>query len=201
MDSGVNEQMIFRLVFAAEFLLLFGIVGRYRRKAEAGRRIDYSKEGRPLFIALRLGGLSVFGYCFLYVAYPALLDWSFFDVPPVLRWVGVALVLVLIPLVVSAQRALGRNVSPTVITHEDHELITSGPYRWVRNPLYVAGGLLFSGLGLVSASWFLMAGVALGTVLVRLRLPKEEAELEARFGQEYRDYARRTGRFLPLWSR
>ncbi len=154
-----------------------------------------------MLIALRLGGLLLWGYCFLYVAYPRLLDWSFFDVPPELRWVGAAVAIVLIPFVVSAQRALGRNVSPTVITHEDHELVTSGPYRWVRNPLYTAGVLLFTSLGLVSASWYLIAGAALAFALARLRLPKEETELEARFGQEYRDYARRTGRFLPRWSR
>ena len=193
--------MTFRLVFAVVFLLLFGIVGTYRRKAQAGRRIDYSKEGSAMLIALRLGGLLLWGYCLLYVAYPRLLDWSFFDVPPELRWVGAAVAIVLIPFVVSAQRALGRNVSPTVITHEDHELVTSGPYRWVRNPLYTAGVLLFTSLGLVSASWYLIAGAALTFALVRLRLPKEETELEARFGQEYRDYARRTGRFLPRWSR
>ena len=50
----------------------------------------------------------------------------------------------------------------------------------------------FAGLGLVAASWFLLGVIALGLAVVRLRLPREEAELEARFGQEYRDYARRT---------
>ena len=195
----MDEQTTFRIVFAALFFLLFGIVGTYRRKAQAGRRIDYSKEGGAIFIALRLGGLLMAGYCLLYILHPRILDWSFVDLPPALRWLGAALVLLDIPFVVSAQRALGRNVSPTVMTHEDHELVTSGPYRWIRNPLYTAGGLLFTGLGLVAASWFLIAAAALVVTLARLRLPAEEAELEARFGQEYRDYARRTGRFFPRW--
>ena len=196
----MDEQTTFRIVFAALFFLLFGVVGTYRRRAQANRRIDYSKEGRAIFIALRLGGLLVWGYCFLYILHPRILDWSFVDLPPALRWLGAALVAFLvIPFVVSAQRALGRNVSPTVMTHEDHELVTSGPYRWIRNPLYTAGGLVFTGLGLVAASWFLIAAAALAVTLVRLRLPTEEAELEARFGQEYRGYARRTGRFLPRW--
>lgn len=193
--------MMFRLVFATLFFLLFGIVGSYRRKAQSGRKISYSKEGGAMFFALRLGGLSLLAYCLLFVAYPRLLGWSFFSVPSALRWAGAVLVLMLIPLVTSAQRTLGRNVSPTVITHEDHELVTSGPYRWIRNPLYTAGGLLFTGLGLVAASWFLLAAAAFTVLLARLRLPKEEGELEARFGQEYRDYAARTGRFLPRWPR
>ncbi len=195
----MDEQTTFRIVFAALFFLLFGIVGTYRRKAQAGRRIDYSKEGGAIFIALRLSGLLVAGYCLLYILHPRILDWSFVNLPPALRWLGAALVLLDIPFVVSAQRALGRNVSPTVMTHEDHELVTSGPYRWIRNPLYTAGGLLFTGLGFVAASWFLIAAAALAVTLARLRLPTEEAELEARFGQEYRDYAGRTGRFFPRW--
>ena len=197
----MNPQTTFRIVFAVLFLLLFGVVATYRRKALAGRRIDYAKEGLAMLIVLRVAGLFLWGSCFVYIIRPQLLDWSFVTVPFWLRWVGATVVLVLIPFVASAQRALGRNVSPTVITHEDHELITRGPYRWIRNPLYAAGGLIFTGLGLIAASWFLVGGAALAMVLVRLRLPKEEAQLEDRFGQDYRDYVRRTGRFLPRWSR
>jgi protein-S-isoprenylcysteine O-methyltransferase Ste14 len=196
----MSQQTTFRIVFAALFLLLFGVVATYRRKAQAGRRIDYAKEGFAMLIVLRLGGLFLWGSCFVYIIRPQLLDWSFFMAPSWLRWMGATVVLVIIPFVVSAQRALGRNVSPTVITHEDHELVTNGPYRWIRNPLYTAGGLLFAGLGLVAASWIFIAGAAALLPFVWLRLPKEEAELEDRFGQEYRDYVSRTGRFLPRWS-
>jgi protein-S-isoprenylcysteine O-methyltransferase Ste14 len=197
----MSQQTTFRIVFAALFLFLFVVVGTYRRKAQAGRRIDYSDEGMPLLLSLRLGGLFLWGFCLLYIIYPRPLDWSFLDVPTWLRWVGAALVFVVVPFVVSSQRALGRNVSPTVMTHADHELVTTGPYRWIRNPLYTAGGLIFAGLGLVAASWFLLGGAALAVLLVRLRLPEEEAQLEDRFGQEYREYVSRTGRFLPRWSR
>jgi protein-S-isoprenylcysteine O-methyltransferase Ste14 len=198
---SLTEETTFRLVFAALFLLLFGVVGTYRRNAHAGRRIDYSKEGGAVFVALRLGGLFLWLYCFLYIFSPGILNWSFVDIPSPVRWGGAAMVLLLLPLVVSAQQALGRNVSPTVMIHEDHELVTSGPYRWIRNPLYTAGGLILAGLGLLSASLFLLAGAAIALMLVRVRLPREESELEARFGQEYRDYASRTGRFFPpLWK-
>ncbi len=193
----MSDETLFRVVFAVLFLLLFGVVGTFRKKAQAGREIDYGKEGSALFLALRLGGLAIWGYCFLYIVFPAALRWSFIELPAPVRWAGAGMVVMLIPFVVAAQRALGRNVSPTVIIHEDHELVTTGPYRWIRNPLYTAGGLLFASLGLLSASWFLLAGAALALVLVRLRLPREEAELEARFGPQYREYAARTGRFLP----
>jgi protein-S-isoprenylcysteine O-methyltransferase Ste14 len=86
-----------------------------------------------------------------------------------------------------------------VITHDDHELVTTGPYRWIRNPLYTAGALLLFGLGLVSASWVLGGVAVLTIVAMRWRLTTEEAQLESRFGQKYRDYVARTGRFLPRW--
>ena len=197
----MSEPLVFRIVFGVLFLLLFGVVTTYRVKAQSGRKIDYSKEGGAIFLALRLGGLSIWLYCLLYVVYPRVLAWSFIELPSVVRWAGVGLVLLLIPFIVSAQRALGRNVSPTVITHEDHELVTDGPYRWIRNPLYTAGTTLFTGLGLISASAFLLVGGLASLVLVAIRLPSEEAELEKRFGQAYRDYVRRTGRFLPRLRR
>lgn len=196
----LTPPLQFRLAFAILFVLLIVIVGTYRRRAQAGRRIDTSGEGRGRYLALRLGGLAMWGYCLLYIAYPRILGWSLFEVPPAVRWLGAASVLVLLPFVVYAQRSLGRNVSPTVMTHEDHELITHGPYRWIRNPLYVSGLLIFSGLGLLAASWFLIVAAGIAFLLVRWRLPREEAELEARFGDEYREYVRRTGRFLPRWK-
>ena len=61
--------------------------------------------------------------------------------------------------------------------------------------------MLFTGLGLISASTFLLVGGLVSLVLVAIRLPSEEAELEKRFGQAYRDYVRRTGRFLPRLRR
>ncbi len=197
----MSEPLVFRIVFGVLFVLLFGVVTVYRVKAQSGRTIDYSKEGGAVFLALRLGGLSIWLYCLLYAVYPRVLTWSFIELPSVARWAGAALVVMLIPFIVSAQRALGRNVSPTVMTHEDHELVTDGPFRWIRNPLYTAGALLFTGLGLISASGFLLVGALMALVLVAIRLPSEEAELEKRFGEAYRDYVRRTGRFLPRLRR
>lgn len=197
----MTGAILFRAVFAILFLGIFAAVGRYRRRAQAGRSFEYEKEGRPLFLALRVGGLALWLYCLLYILYPPILGWSFLSLPLELRWLGAAIVAATVPLLLAAQGHLGRNVSPTVVTHDDHELVTTGPYRWIRNPLYTAGTTIFAGLGLLAASWFLLAGAVVALTLVRLRLPQEEAELEARFGEAYREYARRTGRFLPRLGR
>ena len=93
---------------------------------------------------------------------------------------------------------LGSNVSETVLTKERHELVTSGPYRWVRHPLYTTGIALFLGIGLMAANAFLLlwSFVALAGVLLVV-IPREETALVERFGEEYRSYRARTGALLP----
>jgi len=83
-----------------------------------------------------------------------------------------------------------------VLSAQSH-LITTGPYRFTRNPLYV-GGNVFIFLG---AS--LMLGTPAGLVLTVLHLPlvnfmirREERQLEQRFGDEWREYAQRTRRWI-----
>lgn len=188
---------IFRILFTLAFLSCLFIAGSYRRRAQAGEKFDTSQEGW-LYIPLRLGGLALWGYCFLYMIYPKALTWSFFAVPDALRWAGGLVALfVCMPLLVWAQNSLGNNVSTTVITRKEHQLITHGPYRWIRNPLYSIATLFFVSLALVAGSWFLLVAITLALVLLTLRLPKEEAGLIARFGDEYREYMKRTGRYLP----
>jgi protein-S-isoprenylcysteine O-methyltransferase Ste14 len=93
-------------------------------------------------------------------------------------------------------------VSETVLTKTDQVLVTTGPYRWVRHPLYTTGGLLFVGTGLAAGNWviLLFAAVAIGLVFVVV-IPVEERALMARFGDAYTQYAAGAGRMLPRLAR
>jgi protein-S-isoprenylcysteine O-methyltransferase Ste14 len=93
--------------------------------------------------------------------------------------------------------ALGRRFSGLVAIQEGHQLLTTGIYRWLRNPSYL--GLL---LGL--AGWDLVFRSALGLLLtlpivavILARIHSEEALLLSEFGEEYEAYRRRTWRLLP----
>ena len=80
-------------------------------------------------------------------------------------------------------------------------LVTTGPYRWMRHPLYAMGGALFFAVGLMSASWFILGVACLGVALIRLVVvPMEEQALVAKFGDEYRAYMNRTGGLVPSVS-
>jgi protein-S-isoprenylcysteine O-methyltransferase Ste14 len=84
-----------------------------------------------------------------------------------------------------------------VAIRQQHTLITNGPYRWVRHPFYTVTSLTFAGFVLLTATWSAALALALFWLYLWRRTPLEEAKLVERFGDEYRAYMARTGRFLP----
>jgi protein-S-isoprenylcysteine O-methyltransferase Ste14 len=112
--------------------------------------------------------------------------------------VGAAIALLLVPpLLYWTFHSLGKNLTDTVVTRGHHTLVTYGPYRWVRHPFYDVIFLWGFSLFLLTANWlFLLVGGAFALLIV-VRTRVEEAKLIERFGAAYRDYAARTGRFVP----
>ena len=93
--------------------------------------------------------------------------------------------------------SLGRNLTDTVVTRKEAVFVESGRYRFVRNPM--CSGLLFVGLslGVALANWLIAALLSLVFALLALRTAREETYLIARFGDQYREYMTRVGRFFP----
>ena len=83
---------------------------------------------------------------------------------------------------------------------EDQQLVTGGPYRYVRHPSYLGYLLMFSGLFLVWLNLIALAPMVGTPGYVALAKPEEEL-LMSRFGQRYREYMRSTGRFIPRIGR
>ena len=123
---------------------------------------------------------------------------SAMPLPDWLRWAGAGLGLVSVPPSWWVFSSLGRNVSETVLTKSDHALVTTGPYRWIRHPLYATGGALFVAVGLMAASWFILGLACLAVVLIRIVVvPLEEQALVEKFGDGYELYTKRTGAMAP----
>lgn len=77
-------------------------------------------------------------------------------------------------------------------------LVTSGPYRYCRHPLYLGSALLMAGLCLISQyTLFALLSVVIWVPAYVLKMRFEESQLKARFGQEWCDYCARTARLLP----
>jgi protein-S-isoprenylcysteine O-methyltransferase Ste14 len=95
-------------------------------------------------------------------------------------------------------RTLGRNWSLLLEIRREHMMVTGGPYRFVRHPLYLAFYILAAGQWLLTANWFVgIAGLILWTLFYIARVNNEEKLMLDFFGRQYQEYMERTGRLLP----
>jgi protein-S-isoprenylcysteine O-methyltransferase Ste14 len=93
--------------------------------------------------------------------------------------------------------SIGTGITPVSATRKEHKLVTRGIYHYIRHPLYTIGSSLFISFGMMANNWFIAATGVFTFILMAIRTPKEEANLIEKFGDEYREYMKRTGRFFP----
>ncbi len=105
--------------------------------------------------------------------------------------IGIGLLLIAVsgPIVISALRAFSRAKTTFLFSKPTSAIVTNGPYRFSRNPSYVSLTLLFGGIALmVNSLWMLLMVVPAVTVIHFGVIKREERYLEAKFGDEYREY-------------
>jgi len=179
--------------------LVFLGVGMYHRirAAQSGDKLDRSKEGWPNLIGMRLAGLATFGSAAAWLWNPLWFSWAAFPVPGWMRWIGVGGFAVSITWLIWMFTSLGRNLTDTVVPRRNARFVDCGPYRYVRNPMYLGILMIGPSLGLALGTWLLpLTATVMFTILAR-RTRIEEAYLIARFGDQYRVYMARVGSFFP----
>ena len=98
-----------------------------------------------------------------------------------------------------AVHSLGQFFIHEVVIHAEHRVVDRGPYRWIRHPAYSGTFLALIGVGLAFGNWAALVGmIILPTLAYANRVTIEERTLVAALGQEYRNYMRRTRRFIPF---
>jgi protein-S-isoprenylcysteine O-methyltransferase Ste14 len=191
----------FRL-FAAVLVGAGLAISGYYRARSARARGPLGPGGRGVvLVALRLVGGAALLPPAAYLVHPPWVSWARVPLPPELRWLAGLAGIGLLALLVWILRSLGLNLGPSHETRQGHTLVTSGPYSFVRHPLYATGALLSVALGLLAGLWWPLVWLVPGLLLLGWRTPKEEARLVEVFGGGYRDYMRRTGRYLPRIGR
>ena len=118
-----------------------------------------------------------------------------------LSWLGIAMMLIGLPFRWWAIHVLSRYFTVDVSIRPDHELIRSGPYRWLRHPSYTGALLTFYGFALGFGSWLSLLTIVVPVTLAFLwRIRIEEGVLSAAFPEQYPRYAHETRRLVPfLW--
>jgi protein-S-isoprenylcysteine O-methyltransferase Ste14 len=190
---------MFRWFILGILLSAIGTSGYFRRRARVeGGTIARRAEGAGFVAARTIVNLPLLVAIVTYLLNPRWMEWSAFNAPGWMRWSGVALGVLAVPSVYWVLKSLGRNVSETVLTKSNHELVTVGPYRWIRHPLYTTGLTLLVAVGLMASNAVILFFALLVSVMIRwVVIPREEAALEHRFGETYRRYMMQTGRLLP----
>jgi protein-S-isoprenylcysteine O-methyltransferase Ste14 len=194
----MNHDQALRAVLIAFFLVILPVGTYYRFKSQATReKLDRRQEGLFILATLRPAGAAFWLSVFAWMIDPGWMAWSSVSLPVWVRWMAVGVLVLACGLLVWTFQSLGPNLTDTVVTRQNHTLVLYGPYRWIRHPLYGSVALFTVAIPLIAANWFLfMAGlVVLGLLVIRTRT--EEEHLVARFGERYRSYMRRTGRFVP----
>ena len=111
--------------------------------------------------------------------------------------IGLALFLLGLALAVWARVHLAANWGTPMTQKDDPELVTSGPYRWVRHPIYT--GILAAGAGTaVALDWSWLVAVGLAAVYFAYAARVEERFLAERFPDAYPAYRRSTKMLLPF---
>ena len=198
------------LPFRAAFLLVcgsllavrvyYGLRGRPANKKASWREnwselVEY--EGtlsvvlRKAVFPLWVGSLVVFS------AFPSWISWASLPVPLWLRWAEICSAAACLPFLVSVQHSLGHRWSTQLRIRENHTLVTSGLYRWIRHPMYTVLFILRLAIALATSNAIILIIEATQFALYYARIGKEELMMLRKFGEEYRAYMMRTGRFLP----
>ena len=193
----MTDDRRFRLILFAGFLVLLPVGIYHRLKARTDEKLDRRQEGWFILVALRLMGMVGWAGFMAYLINPAWMAWSAVPLPAWLRWTGVGIFAITGALFVWTFRSLGKNLTDTVVTRQTHFLVTAGPYRWVRHPLYTTVALATLAVPLTAANAFIFTTGCAVLALLVIRTRREEKNLIARFGDEYRSYMLRTGRFFP----
>jgi len=194
----MNTEMIFRIALAVVGTVYFGIRVYYTRKTLQWDKNFFRPRGDLRQLVFVTVGFLIIAPVVIYIFAPQQMAWAALPLPVGWRWFGIGLGLVGIFLLLWVHHTLGKNFSVPGVMKEKQSLVTAGPYKWVRHPMYTVIFLVTVVYFLISANWFIglvWIGWIVGTVVSMVR--DEEAVLIAKFGDEYRAYIRRTGRFLP----
>lgn len=187
----MEDQLIFGVLWASMCALVAIRVITYRKM----KKLVSKKPTKELFLVfIAIVGMGIIPLIYLTTG---LLEPFTFRLEAEVRLFGAIMYALGLLLVFWVHHTLGHNWSPLLEIRREHMLVTGGPYRFVRHPLYLAFFTLAIGQTLFTANWVVAAGVLLWTFFYLGRVGDEENMMLEFFGRQYQLYMERTGRLLP----
>ena len=202
----MDMNLFFRLSFLALWALFAVIRGYYGRKTKthssiAGvmEKLKTAEEEMGTGFKVITAIITVIGSAglVLYLLSPPWWTWTYIPLGEWVQWSGIVTAVVPLFFLIWVHRHLDRQWSIALELQEDHKLITTGPYRHVRHPMYLGIFAYTIGLMMISMDVLVIMFFAFSIWVNYMRIPREEQMLIQRFGDEYLEYMKRSGRLLP----
>lgn len=198
----MTHDLPYRLLLLSIFAAGFGAAAFFTRHTEhPGGTVSRSADGPIIAPAIAVAGLSFYGSMLVYIVWPSALEWAAVELPVWARLLGAVLVAAGIALAAWARATLGKSSTVTSVPAPEAELVTDGPYRWFRHPIYSGGLLIAPGAAALTANLFVLGAGLTVLLVLDIRTRREEALLIERFGDRYQALMDRTGRWLPRLGR
>jgi protein-S-isoprenylcysteine O-methyltransferase Ste14 len=192
-------ENIFRVILPT-LIIAFALHRGYYVKAYS-QPAEVTLRARQEGLASTIGGLlGLIGFVavIIFVVNPSWLVFAHLSLPLWSRWAGVGLALIGFALLQWAQITLGRSWSDTPRMMKGQALIISGPYKFIRHPIYTAFILILGSTLFISSNWLVgLAWLSMTVLEVVSRIGFEESLMLEYFGDQYRDYMKKTGQLLP----
>ena len=195
----VENDLIFRVLLGIIIVSFVSHRAYYTRKYQVDSEDTNSapESETALRIASILAVLGLVG-TILYIFKPALMAWSSIQLSDWMRWLGVVIALSGFGLLQWSQNTLGENWSDNPRLMNRHQMVVSGPYQWVRHPIYSSFLLILGSTFFISANWFIGGTWIMMMALdINSRIDIEEQLMITRYGDQYLEYRARTGRLVP----
>ena len=193
--SRIAFWVIFAVMITMQvyFALRFHVI----REHKTAYHKPIERENWVHYVIRSIRAITLVAFLGLYIVNHPWLGVLSLPLPNWLRWMGVAVGFLSLALYAWSRATLGKEWSSYLLLGENHHLVTTGPYRWMRHPIYLAMMGFMISIALVTADWFLIAFLLVSTADLTLRIPKEEQMMVEKFGEEYKTYMQRTGRIFP----
>ncbi len=188
----------FKIALTALLFVDAGVRLYYQKGRREFKRSVVKHERREKFFYY-LAGLGLIPIFFYLLT--SLIDIFRFPLTTGIRWLGAGIIFTGDLLFIWSHKSLGKNWSPILEIRKGHTLVTDGPYRFIRHPMYAAIFLIGIGVSFLSANWIVTLSYMLPVIcLYMVRVSDEEKMMAEQFGNEYRKYIKRTGRLIPKLS-